>query len=281
VGERVAVQLDVRPAPALRPYVSSYIGYHLRGFPAGLHLGTPTQAMTAVVSLSEPLDLAVVPGSLPQAGRFASVGSGLTSRSVAISHDGNQHGVQISLTPAGARAIYGMPAAALVDTLVPLDDLLGHVGAELVDRLAGTASWDERFAALDQVFLRKLGRSDAGRHGPHQVRPEVAEAWRRMVAARGQVHVETIATDLAWSRRHLSRQFRHELGLTPKTMARILRFEHAHQLAVDHDPLPWAQISAVAGYADQAHLVRDWREFTGRSPTAWRRGEVLGGPGKN
>lgn len=275
----MAVQVEAQPAAALRPYVTSYVGYQLSGFPAGLHMGTPAQTLTAVVSLSEALDLAVVPGGLPQGGRFASVASGLTSRSVAIRHDGNQHGVQIGLTPFGARAIYGMPAAALVDTLVPLDELLGALDAELVDRLAGTTMWDERFAALDHVLLRKLGESDAGRHGPHQVRPEVAEAWRRLVTARGQVRVDALAADLAWSRPHLSRQFRHELGLTPKTMARILRFEHAHQLAVDDDPLSWAQISAVAGYADQAHLVRDWRELTGRSPTEWRRGEVLVGPG--
>lgn len=278
MDEPVAVQLEAQPAPALQAYVTSYVGYRLSGFPAGVHLGLPTQGMTAVISLSDALALAALPGVLPHDGRYATVASGLTSRSVAISHDGNQHGVQISLTPAGARAIYGMPAAALVDTVVPLDDLLGQLGVELVDRLAGTTSWDERFAALDDVFLRKLGTSDAVRHGPHQVRPEVAEAWRRMVAARGQVQVDALASDVAWSRKHLSRQFRHEMGLTPKTMARILRFEHAHQLAVDDDPPSWAQISAVAGYADQAHLVRDWREFTGRSPTAWRRGEVLVAP---
>jgi transcriptional regulator GlxA family with amidase domain len=84
-----------------------------------------------------------------------------------------------------------------------------------------------------------------------------------------------VAHDVAWSRRHLARQFRHELGLTPKTMARIVRFDHAHRLAVGSDPLSWAQIAVLAGYADQAHLGREWREFTGRSPAQWRRGEVL------
>ena len=274
------MQVEGRPAAPLRPYVTSYVGYRLSGFPAGLHLGTPSQALTAVVSLSEALDLAAVPGSLPQDGRFATVAGGLTSRSVAIRHDGSQHGVRASLTPFGARALYGMPAAALVDTLVPLDAVLGPLGAELVDRLRRAMGWDERFAALDHVFLRALGRGAPRRHDPHRVRPEVAEAWRRLVATRGRAQVGAMAADLAWSRRHLSRQFRNEVGLTPKAMARVLRFEHAHRLVAGDDPPSWAQVSATAGYADQAHLVREWREFTGRSPTAWRRGEVLGGPGR-
>jgi AraC-like DNA-binding protein len=280
MGETVAVQVEGRPAPALRPFVTAYVGYRLSGFPAGVHLGMPSQAMTAVISLSEALDLAAVPGSLPQDGRFATLAGGLTSRSVAIRHDGSQHGVQVSLTPFGARALYGMPAAALVDTLVPLDDLLGRLGAELVDRLRHAASWDARFAALDHVFLRALGRGASGRHEAGRARPEVAEAWRRLVATRGRAQVGAIASDLAWSRRHLSRQFRREVGLSPKAVARVLRFEHAHRLAARADPPSWARVSATAGYADQAHLVREWREFTGLSPTAWRRGEVLGGPGK-
>lgn len=111
------------------------------------------------------------------------------------------------------------------------------------------------------------------------MRPEVAEAWRRLVAARGCVQVGAVAAELGWSRRHLTERFRGELGLSPKTFARVLNFEHAHDLATARDPLPWADVATISGYADQAHLVRDWSEFTGRTPTAWRHSEVLLGTG--
>lgn len=65
------------------------------------------------------------------------------------------------------------------------------------------------------------------------------------------------------------------MGLTPKEVARILRFEHAHELATTANPRSRAHVPASVGYADQAHLVRDRREFTGRAPTTWRRSEVL------
>ncbi|MFJ8251695.1 helix-turn-helix domain-containing protein [Streptomyces sp. NPDC094466] len=278
VEDHRATRVDARPAPALRRYVGSYIGFDLRGFPAGVHCGPPGRVLTAVISLSDPLEVATgVDGGAPVT-RFGGVAGGLMSRSVAIHHDGHQRGVQVSLTPLGARAVYGMPASALADRLVPLDELLGALGVELVDRLRAATTWAARFAALDELLLRAVGRSAGGERLP-RVRPEVAEAWRSLVAARGRVQVSAVAAELGWSRRYLTERFRDEVGLSPKTFARVLRFEYAHELATAHTPLPWADVAALSGYADQAHLVRDWGEFTGRSPTAWRRGEVLLGTG--
>jgi AraC-like DNA-binding protein len=200
------------------------------------------------------------------------------TRSVAIHHDGRQHGVMLSLTPLGARAVYGMPAAELADTLVSLEDLLGALGSELLDRVRSAATWTDRFAALDTLLARVVARGGAGPGSgaaAAEVRPEVAETWRRLVSTRGRVQVGAIAADLGWSRRHLAERFRIEVGLAPKTIARIIRFENAHRLATIDDPPSWADLSTLTGYADQAHLVRDWRAFTGRTPTAWRRGEVL------
>ncbi|MDX3484598.1 helix-turn-helix domain-containing protein [Streptomyces sp. ID05-18] len=276
--DHTATGIAAHPAPALRQYVDSYIGFDLRGLPAGVHCGPPSRALTAVISLSVPLELSAgVDGGAPVT-RFSSVAGGLMCRSVAIHHDGRQQGVQLSLTPLGARAIYGMPAAELVQRLVPLDELLGALAVELVDRLRAATTWTARFTALDELLLRAVGRGAGGDRAPRE-RPEVAEAWRRLVAARGCVQVGAIAAELGWSRRYLTERFRGEVGLSPKTFARVLRFEHAHELAVAQDPLPWADVATVSGYADQAHLVRDWREFTNRTPTAWRRGEVLLGAG--
>ncbi|QNP75298.1 AraC family transcriptional regulator [Streptomyces roseirectus] len=275
MGDHTATGIGARPAPALREYVDSYVGFDLRGLPAGVHCGPPSRTLTAVISLSDPLEVAAGVDDGSPVTRFGSVAGGLMSRSVAIHHDGRQHGVKVSLTPLGARAVYGVPAVELAHQLVPLDELLGALGVELVDRLRSATTWAARFAALDEVLLRAVSRGAGG----DRVRPEVAEAWRRLVAARGQVQVGEIAAELGWSRRYFTERFRDEVGLAPKTFARVLRFEHAHDLAAARDPLPWGDVAAVSGYADQAHLVRDWREFTNRSPTAWRRGEVLLGAG--
>jgi AraC-like DNA-binding protein len=272
---RTATQVEARPNPALRPYVTSYVGFEVRGFPPGIHLGTPSRALTVIVSLSEPLNVMDLDGATRPSSQFEAVAGGLTSRSVAIQHDGNQHGMRLSLTPLGARAIFGMPSAALAHHLVHLDDVLGRLGAELVDRMRGAETWPERFVTLDAVLARVAQRRSVSSQAGHPIRPEVEEAWRRLVVHRGRVQIGSLAAELGWSRRHLGDHFRKEIGLTPKEIARILRFEHAHELATAANPPSWAHISAAAGYADQAHLVRDWRKSTGCAPTAWRRSEVL------
>ncbi|MCF2530805.1 AraC family transcriptional regulator [Yinghuangia soli] len=277
-GARKPVGIGARPAPALRRYVDGYVGFDLRGFPAGVHCGPPSGMLTAVISLSDTMQMGAGLGDGSPAARFGGVAGGLMRRSVAVHHDGRQHGVQIALTPLGARAIYGMPAGELAERLVPLEDVLGALGTELVDRLRAATTWPARFGTLDALLLRAVERGTGG-DPVNRMRPEVAETWRRLVAARGRVQVGEVAAELGWSRRYLADRFRGELGLSPKTFARVLRFAHAHSLATARSPLPWADLATASGYADQAHLVRDWREFTGLSPTAWRRSEVLLGDG--
>jgi AraC-like DNA-binding protein len=83
------------------------------------------------------------------------------------------------------------------------------------------------------------------------------------------VRVEDLARELGWSRRHLAVQFRDALGFTPKAMARVIRFERMLDRLRAGDPL--ADVAYDAGYADQAHLNRDFRAFSGLAPTDYLR----------
>jgi transcriptional regulator GlxA family with amidase domain len=96
--------------------------------------------------------------------------------------------------------------------------------------------------------------------------PEVRWAWRRLVSSAGAVPIGSLAREAGWSHKHLIRKFRQQVGLTPKTAARLLRFEHAWRLVGDGEPAHWDRIAADGGYADQSHLIRDFREFTGGTP---------------
>lgn len=225
--DHTATRIDARPAPALRRYVGSYTGFDLRGFPAGVHCGPPGRVITAVISLSDPLEVAAGVDDGSPVTRFGSVAGGLMCRSVAIHHDGRQQGVQVSLTPLGARAVYGMPAAVLAHRLVPLDELLGALGVELVDRLRAPTTWPRGSPRRTSCSCEPSAAAPATTASP--ATPRGGRAWRLLVAARGRVQVGAVAAELGWSRRYLTERFRGEVGLSPKTFARVLRFEHAHE----------------------------------------------------
>ncbi|MGY2083455.1 helix-turn-helix domain-containing protein [Blastococcus sp. SYSU DS0539] len=252
--------------PALRPYIAAAVGYRHEGLPPGEHLGLPSPWLTVVVTLDEPLELAAHPDPAQSPGRFDTIVGGLHTRPARIVHPGRQAGVQLSLTPLGARALLGCPAGELASVDVPLEELLGPAGTELTDRVRAADGWAGRFAALEQVLRRRL-RPGAGPP------PEVAEAWRLTTAAGGRLPVAEVARRTGWSARYLEQRFRAETGLGPKEAARVVRFDRARRalasrVAAGGAP-DLASLAVAGGFADQAHLTREWRAFSGLPPTRW------------
>ena len=127
------------------------------------------------------------------------------------------------------------------------------------DTVRELATWSERFAALDEFLLHRIDG------GPAAV-PEVRWAWRRLVSSAGAVPIGSLAREAGWSHKHLITKFRQQTGLTPKTAARLLRFEHLWHYLRDGEPARWDCIAADGGYADQSPLIRDFRQFTGGTP---------------
>jgi AraC-like DNA-binding protein len=151
--------------------------------------------------------------------------------------------------------------------VVDLEAVLGRPGGALVERLAEAPTWAARFAVLDAVLTARLDE-------PAGSSPETVRAWECLVASGGRVDVRTLAREVGWSRRHLSERFRLELGLPPKVLARVLRFERARRLLTGPRRPALAQVATVCGYYDQAHLNREWRELAGCSPLAWLADEL-------
>ena len=167
-----------------------------------------------------------------------------------------------------------MPSSEITSQCVPLGDLLGAAGRELIERLQPDEApdWAARIAAIDDALLRAIRRHDNERHA---VADEVVQAWRRIQGSAGAVGVGELADEVGWSRRHLTERFRAEVGLAPKAYARVVRFEHARRLLQVADRPGLATVAAEAGYYDQAHLTREFQELAGCSPTRWLADEEL------
>jgi AraC-like DNA-binding protein len=256
-----------RPAEALRGLVDDYVGYALSDPPPGVHRGLPSRHLTLVLTLDGPLEMATMPDPTQQPGRFDMLLSGLHTRPAGIRMAGAQTGIQLAVSPSGVRALFGHPAGALRSSVVGLGDVIGPDAERLVDQLRHATSWRSRFHLLEQALIRRL---DAA---PPPARPEVAWAWRRLVRTRGGATVTSIAAEVGWSRRHLSSQFDAEVGLTPKVAGRVVRFEHTVAALKAAPTTGLAAVAYANGYADQAHMTREWRELAGCPPSVWLREE--------
>jgi AraC-like DNA-binding protein len=97
---------------------------------------------------------------------------------------------------------------------------------------------------------------------------ELEWSWRRLLVSDGRVPVASLAEEVGWSRRHLAARFREHVGLQPKALARILRFERAAERLRRGADL--ADAALDSGYYDQAHFNRDFKAFAGVTPTQYR-----------
>ena len=255
------------PAPALRPYVRRYYGFReTTGAPIRRHEGPGADV---IVLLSFGFEWRIGDATRPSQPweRCSSFVAGLHETSVLTEHDGRSYGMQISLTPPGAYALFGLPMHELAGGIVDLDAVVGKRERRLPEHLAALDSWDERFELLDATLAARLG--DA-----RPASPGVVWAWRRLVRAGGCVPIGELERELGWSRKRLAARFREEVGLSPKPLARLLRFERAKTLLESDDETSLTRLALDCGYYDQSHLTNEFRRIAGTTPAAYARGET-------
>jgi AraC-like DNA-binding protein len=157
--------------------------------------------------------------------------------------------VGIRFVPGAADAVLGIPLDELRDQRVPLAELWGPVADELAERVELSARREQTLAALVRDRIDE----------PPD--PTASAIARRLEFASGAGVVSTVAADVGVSERHLQRRCRTAFGYGPKTLHQVLRFQRALRLARAGGRL--ADVAAVVGYADQAHMARDTRRLAG------------------
>lgn len=183
-------------------------------------------------------------------------------RPLVLEQAGPSRGIAIAMTPMGAYALFGLPLRELANTNIGLADLVGADAHLLIEQLAESPGWPARFRVLDDYLTARL------QHGPTLAR-QVRGAWQRLMTSPGRLRISTLADEIGWTRQHLNVRFREQIGLTPKTVARIARLHHAATLLTRPSPPSWSDVAHRCGYADQPHLNRDFRTLTGCTPTEY------------
>ena len=166
----------------------------------------------------------------------------------------------VRFRPGGAAACLGPDLGRLASCVVPIEEVWGREGRTEADRLLEDRQDAARFRrALGALLLRRLANG-TGVDG-------LAEwAAQQILRARGAVTVEFLATGAGVGRRQLERRFLSAVGLPPRALLRIARFQNLFRLFQETPRPAWADLALAAGYYDQAHLVNDFRELAGTTP---------------
>jgi AraC-like DNA-binding protein len=251
VSDTVSWDLWEREAArALRPHVIGYCGYREWGSVGFRRLETPSDEVHVVLSFG--------PRIRSNGEEIESFVAAPDVRHAVVESLGEQHCVEVRLTPLGAHLVLGVPMDELACRTMAFEDVWSD--ARLIERLYDAPSWEARFDLLDAVLAARVAAA-------RPPAPELEGAWQRLVATAGAVPIAELARDAGWSRRHFTARFTRAAGLPPKTFARVLRFQRAKDLLSAAGGPSLSEIALDCGYYDQAHLNRDFRAFAGCTPT--------------
>jgi AraC-like DNA-binding protein len=163
----------------------------------------------------------------------------------------------IRFQPGGSRPFLNLPAHEITDQVVELGSLSSGFERRLVRACQRASNLAQKVAAVDACLVSRLNESKFDAH--------LLALAASIIDCHGLVSVDQLAANAGVSSRQLERRFLHEVGLGPKLLARIVRFQQVFR-AVDQSNPAWAEVAIECGYYDQAHLIRDFNQFAQQTP---------------
>jgi AraC-like DNA-binding protein len=179
----------------------------------------------------------------------------------------------VRFRPGGAYPFVRGPLTALTDRAAALDDFWGRETADriwqqlavtsLACRRGDAAKADDeaaRVGVISRELLQRLAMVEPDR--------ATASAVADLVGTSGRASIGRVAARAGMTTRHLQRRFAERVGVSPKLLARILRFQRTllHRAAADRPRPDWVRVAVDCGYTDQSHLIRDYGAFAGETP---------------
>lgn len=185
--------------------------------------------------------------------------SGLQTECLDIESPSAAQLIAASLHPAHAGALLGVAGRELRGRVVELDDVLSRTATDLADRLEETPSVVGRFLLLEDFLRDRLRRQ-------RRSVPAAIRAIERICDAGGRLSAATLRAEIGCSARYLETQLAEHVGLSPKQLAKLVRFSRAIECVRVAEVVDWAEVAIDCGYYDQSHFYRDFGRFTGTTP---------------
>lgn len=255
--------LTRRPAPPLDAAIERLWYCRAPQRPFGLERVLPNGGPQLIVNLAQDETRTYHGADLGERRTMSgTILGGVATQSLVIDTREQEHVLGVSFRPGGTRAFAVEPASVLVDLDVPLDTLWGRSDVQRLRDEALSAATPE--AALDALEAA-LGR----RWTDRQVHPAVLFALRAFGRRPTVARVGDVTAAVGLSPKRFIDRFALDVGVTPKRYCRLLRFRHAVSRAHASARVDWSAVAADGGYSDQAHLIHDFRAFSGLTPTQY------------
>jgi AraC-like DNA-binding protein len=250
------------PAPPLDRFVDDI--YCLSGTPRHRRINVPPMPSAHLfVNLGEPARLHDSDPSVPPALLADGWFMGVWTRRFVIEYPARVRLVGVHFKPWGLAPFTGVPASELRDRWVPVDAVWRRSLDRIRNQAGDVASATETFRVVEEELRSRLTGAPARGLGL------VLHTGGQLATTHGGVGVGALADAAGVSGNHLAAQFKSHVGVTPKRVARIYRFARLI-LSVDvRRPVDWAEFAHTAGFFDQAHLSREFKDFTGHTPTEY------------
>jgi AraC-like DNA-binding protein len=249
-----------QPAGELRGDVVRFTDYAEAGSCPLRYVELPPTFVAVIFSVGSPYRVRALSDAAGAERGLPSFVGGLIESPVVVESEGRAVCVQVDLTPLAAGRFLGIPMHELAgQAAVPLEEVLGTEVRRLEERLAVAFGAEERCRLAESFVAARIAATPSPR-------PDVAYAWRRLEESGGRLRIGDLAAELGCSRKHLVARFREHVGVPPKTVAMLQRFNRA--LALVERGVDGAQVAYRCGYADQPHFVNEFRRFAGVPPSA-------------
>jgi len=165
----------------------------------------------------------------------------------------------IRFHPEGFMPFATLPIKEMENKAVPLETLFGKAGLQLETDILQAANSSARIAVAENFLQQQLATPQAV---DFIARQSVAAMWQ----VKGQLSVDDLSEQLNINRRQLERRFATVIGLSPKQLAKIVRLQAALKMLEQRQFTSLTELAYENGYYDQAHFIKDFKEFTGMSP---------------
>ncbi len=193
--------------------------------------------------------------------------AGLRSHHVVVDAARVSSVLGVVFRPGAARAFLAAPAVDFCEQAIRLDHIWGWRSADqLLDRLREARTAEARLRIVEEALVDRMQKFSEKHLPIHPIMKYALHAFGNAPQIRT---IADVSREIGWSRRWLSHAFAEQVGITPKRYCRLVRFQHVVREIASQRTVDWASIALAGGFYDQAHLIHEFRAFSGLSPEAF------------